>query len=98
MTKINQHKPKYSFDEIVQIINSKHDDANVLNQKGYIGGMVIDDDGVWNYGVFLFEYEEVWRFDEEDLKSTGEFVPEDFNMSGETIKVVVNKKGEGEIK
>lgn len=98
MTKINQQNPKYSFDEIVQIINSKHDDVTVLNMTGYIAGMAINDDGVWTYGVYLFELEEVWRFDEKDLSSTGKFVDENFNKSGETIKIIVNDKGEGEIK
>jgi len=45
----------------------------------------------------LFEKEEVWRFLETDLETTGEFVPEGFNQTGETIRVRVNEKGEGEI-
>jgi hypothetical protein len=96
MTK-NQQQPKYSFDEIVKIVNSKYNDDTILNTTGYVAGMVYDD-GFWRYGVFLFDVEEVWRFDEEDLKSTGEFMSEDFSSSGGSIKVIVDDKGEGEIK
>ncbi len=96
MTEFDQQKPKYAFREVVQVINPKHD--NILNQKGWIAGMVEDDDGIWYYGVCLFESREVWSFDEEDLISVGEFVPYGFNRSGDTIKVVVNEKGEGSIK
>ena len=98
MSKVIQPKSKFVFDEIVEIINSQHDDATILNAMGYIAGMALNDEGSWAYGVFLFELEEVWHFDEEDLRSTGKFVPENFNQSGETIKVIVNDKGEGEIK
>ncbi len=96
MSKLDQQKPKYVFDEIVKIINPKYN--NVLNKQGYIAGMVINDYGIWYYGVCLFQDQEVWHFYEEDLISTGQFVPEGFGMSGETIRVVVNEKGEGSIK
>ncbi len=37
-------------------------------------------------------------FYEEGLISTGQFVPEGFSMFDETIRIVVNEKGEGSIK
>lgn len=98
MTNLNQSKPKFSFDEIVEVINEKYDHIFISNKRGYIAGMAIDDNNQWGYGVCLFETGEVWSFDEDDLKTTSQFVPNNFNRSGETIKVIVNSKGEGEIK
>jgi hypothetical protein len=98
MSNLNQRKSKFSFDEIVEIINPEYDHILFSNKKGYVAGMAIDDHNQWGYGVCLFETEEVWSFEEEDLKSTGDFVPAGFNRSGETIRVVVNDKSEGEIK
>ena len=89
---------KFKFNEIVKIIKTKEQDKFIFNCSGKISSMGCDDYGNWNYGVFIFKTEEVWGFNEDDLISTGKFVDKDFNSSGESIKVVVDKKGRGSIK
>jgi hypothetical protein len=34
----------------------------------------------------------------DELESTGEFTPDDFNVSGDSVKVMVDKNGKGELK
>lgn len=99
MNKSNEIKPKYSFDEIVKIINSKYQYQQGLNSTGYIAGMALDDDNVWTYGVYLFDFEEVWGFDEEDLQSEGKFLSEDSDYKRDfgSIRVSVHN-GVGEAK
>jgi hypothetical protein len=99
MNKSNEKKPKYTFDEIVKVINSKYQYQQGLNATGYIAGMALDDDNVWTYGVYLFDFEEVWGFDEEDLQSEGNFLAEDSDYKRDfgSIRVSVNN-GAGEVK
>jgi hypothetical protein len=35
----NHQQPKYSFDEIVEIVNSKYNDDKILNTTGYVAGI-----------------------------------------------------------
>ena len=79
-TESQKPKPKFVFREIVRIINSKHEETFVLNLEGRISGMAVDDEGFWTYGVFIFDINEVWGFDEEDLESTGRLSPKPENI------------------
>lgn len=99
MNKINRKIPKYSFDQIVKVISSKYKDQQCLNATGYIAGMALDDDNLWTYGVYLFDIEEVWSFDEKDLESEGKFLPKDsyYKYDYGSIRVSVNN-GAGEVK
>lgn len=97
--KSRENKSKFAFDEIVKIINSKYDDVSILNSTGYIAGMAMGENHKWEYGVFLFEVEEVWRFDESELESTGKFLKqENFYDDASKITVIVDKDGKGHIK
>ena len=92
------NKNKFEFDEIVEVISSKFEDRKIDGYRGAVVGMACNEIEHWSYLVLLFDFEECLSFDEENLKTTREFVPEDFNKKDETIRVVVNKKGEGRIK
>jgi hypothetical protein len=91
-------KSKFIFDEIVVIKTKDSNTLHLNNQKGYISGKSCNEKGEWNYGVFIFDLEEVWCFDEHELEKTGKHVSEDYNKTGETVKIIVDENGEGKIK
>lgn len=89
-------KPKFDFNEIVI---TKLDDYQYANNKiAFVDGMVQLDDGSWNYGVFIEYLQEGWSVSEDQIISTGGFVPKGYNMAGESISVIVTKDGEGMLK
>lgn len=56
-------KPKFQFFEVVQLGL----DSYSHNLEGTVLGMSRDEDGKWDYAVFLAEKEEVYMFSEESL-------------------------------
>ena len=94
----NQAKEKFDFNEIVEVIAFEFQGKKLDGYKGAVLGKACSEKGHWTYSVLLFDLEFCFTFGEEKLKSTGKFMPEGFNKTGETIRVVVNKKGEGRIK
>ena len=94
----NKTKAKFDFDEIVEVVSCIRNGKKLDGLRGFIAGRACNEDGAWSYSGLIFDFEECWFFYEGELKSTGEFIPEGLYDTGETIRVVVNKKGEGHIK
>ena len=72
MTTTQFTKPKFNFDEIVEVIVQQYNDVPV-GSRGYIVGLDEDPQIINGYGFFLFDLDEVWEFDESDLESTHEW-------------------------
>ncbi len=90
---------KFTSYEIVRIVNpSKMHKENLKYLNGFIDGMTINRNGVYYYGVFLFNKQEGYCFEEHELESTGQFVKKEDYYSGESVKVIVHPDGRGELK
>ncbi len=90
---------KFTSYEIVRIINpSKKYKENLKYLNGFISAMSINRHGVYYYGVFLFNKQEGYCFEEHELESTGQFVKKEDYYSGESVKVIVHPDGRGELK
>jgi hypothetical protein len=89
---------KFNFNEIVKIQTSDIRKKYLNEKRGVIKGKSCNEQGDWSYGVTLFEFQEVYCFDEIELQATGEFAPKDLYDEADTVTVVVDKNGKGEIK
>ena len=92
---------KFEFYEKVKISSNNPVFQEIEGITGVVLGMAQSEDKSWGYAVgFPGHYG--WDVEEENLVSTGEFVSkEDYDAdhyTGESIKVVVDKKGRGSIK
>ena len=92
-------EPKYKYFEVVKVLESVASNEKKLshlkNVTGVISGTSQGDDGRWVYAIFLEATNTCWCFEEYELESTGEFVPENYHMSGESIRGIVNLDGNG---
>ncbi|RYE17407.1 MAG: hypothetical protein EOP45_15835 [Sphingobacteriaceae bacterium] len=92
-TKIISRRPKFDFDEIIKIINHEDDHYDeFIGRKGRISGMAQDyNDGSWEYGMTFFEPigddSRISSLLEENLQTTGEFVPKNYGMSNMSFSV-----------
>ncbi len=89
---------KFDFYEKV-IINSENPNLKKINGElcAVIGKVFWTEKNKWLYSIHLYNSDEGWDVSEEDLVSTGEFDKRESFYSGESIRVKVNEKGEGEI-
>jgi hypothetical protein len=90
-------KNKFDFYEIVNINSENNELSKIHGKEGVVLGMAENDDGAWSYAVSI-NNGYCWSIEEEYLVSTGKFSSRDQFYSGETVKIIVNDKGEGEIK
>ena len=68
------------------------------NSCGTILAKGLESDGKWGYDVSVdYDNGQVWGFQEDELESLGTFAKRENYYSGESIRVGVNKKGEGYI-
>ena len=101
LQKLNKDfESRFDYREIVITKNITDPKYTYLNGKiGVVRGMADDGGGVCrNFSVWVVDEQEMISFEEHELESTGGFVPEDYNRSGESITVGVNEKGKGYIK
>ena len=90
---------KYKFYEVVKVVSSNPDLAEINNQEAAIMGMVENNNSKWSYAVHILETEDGWDVDEEELQSTGRMMCESDFYDGESVTVVVDSKtGTGMIK
>lgn len=87
---------KFDFYEnvIIKCCEKKYQYLN--GKKGSVLGKSADDKKNWYYFVSI-ENGESFSFKEEELESLGTFAKREDFYSGESIRVGVNKKGEGYI-
>ena len=94
-------KSKFDFYERVKIINpltDKKKKSKLKNAFGTVMGKTQNEDGSWGYGVSIDKDNNLlWRCSENELESLGTFAKHEDYYSGESIRVGVNKKGEGYI-
>ncbi|AIL65469.1 hypothetical protein NOVO_05500 [Rickettsiales bacterium Ac37b] len=88
--RIISRKSKFDFNEIIEIMN--HRKPQYIGKKGYIDGMSQNyNTGEWKYGISFLEPINdnygISSLKEEDLVSTGEFIPKEKTDSGMSIKV-----------
>ena len=89
---------KFNFNERVKVISTNSKLSMIKNTFGTVNGKSLGDDGTFGYSVSLDINGETWCFEEYELESTGQFVSPGFDKTGESIKVIVNPDGTGEIK
>lgn len=91
-------KSKFGFFERVKIINTiARKKQNLIGKKAVIFGKSQDDLGKWYYRIKIENQENAEYVQENELESLGIFAKREDYYSGESIRVGVNKKGEGYI-
>jgi len=86
----------FEFYEVVRVLSCV-DKPHLIGKEGYVAGKSYEDGGpVEGYAVFIFDVEEMFSFDPNEIVSLGRFVDEDEVMSGESIRVR-NEDGKGVI-
>ncbi|MFM8453534.1 MAG: Imm31 family immunity protein [Gammaproteobacteria bacterium] len=87
---------KFKFYEIVKISSKEKIYLEINDKEGVILGMSQNEHGVWGYAVAVDN--DTWDIDELYLNTTGKFSSrEKFYSNTNTLKVIVNEFGEGEI-
>lgn len=85
---------KFSYGEIVKILSKNR--LKEINQKeGIISGFSQGEDGTWGYAVDVNG--ECWYAEEYELVSTSRFDKTNSQMTNESIRVVVDATGKGDI-
>lgn len=86
----------FEYYEIVAVIACPSN-PDLIGKEGYIAGKSYEDGGpVEGYGVFIFDIEEVYSFDETEIVTLGRFIDPEEVTSGERIRVR-NEDGRGVI-
>ena len=84
-------KPQFDFYEVVQVRNSEETDKlPVVGQEGAILGMAEEEEGRWNYAVFIYSLSECWHFGERELETTGKWDKKETFYDGSHITVLVD--------
>ena len=89
--------PKYEFYEKVIVETKDSAKSAINNELGAVLGRAQNDDGIWGYAIHIYRDSEVWDVPESELKTTGEFDTKESFYNGESIKVTVDKNGQGKI-
>ena len=89
-------KNKFNFYEVIKILDLDKDLKEIHGLEGTVLGMSQDDDGAWGYAVSVKN--ECWDISETNMVSTGKFSKREDFYPGDTVKVIVNEKGKGELK
>jgi len=84
----------FDYYEIVRI-TSCPSNPDIIGRDGYVAGKSYEEGGpVEGYGVFLFDIEEVYSFDESEMVSLGRFIDPVETTSGERVRIK-NVDGKG---
>lgn len=77
----------FEFYEIVEIVACPRW-PHLVGKSGYLAGKSYEDGGpIQGYAVFVFDVEEVFSFQADQLKSLGTFIDPAQVFSGEAIRV-----------
>lgn len=88
---------KFDFYEVVRITTDDADFKDVNGKEAVVRAKVQCDDGQWYYGVELKSGYTVALY-ESQLVGLGKYVDKENYAKRDTIKVVVNEDGEGDLK
>ena len=94
-------KSKFDFYEIVKIVTSDPNKLELYGKLGYIRGKAAPETAEsqeWGYAVSLFDLDNTWSFEENELESAGKFFDKNAIPDYGKIRVLVNDKGEGSVK
>ncbi|MGH3695389.1 MAG: Imm31 family immunity protein [Pseudonocardiaceae bacterium] len=89
---------KYEFYEVVRLEPRERSLERLRGQDGAVVGRAEDDLGNWTYGVHVYKLNEVWSFQEEDLRPTGRMDRRETFYDSTSVRVAVDPDtGEGEV-
>jgi hypothetical protein len=88
---------KFNFNEVVKVISKQGKLKEIFGRIGPISAMgQSEETGRWSYSITFPEGN--WFVFEDQIESTGRFVPPEDLSLRPTIKVIVDSKGYGRLK
>jgi hypothetical protein len=90
-------EPKFTFYEKVVVRSDKSSLEEINGKLGAILGIGEDEGNGISYAVQIYDEDVGWSVMESDLESTGQFDSRDTFYEGDSVKVIVDDKGNGSL-